>query len=64
MRTILIMIAGLMLTANMAAAGDIYTWTDSKGTVHISQVPREGARKVGAKEERQEPPGGKQSSLV
>lgn len=34
-----------------AEADDMYTWTDSNGTVHVSQTPRKGARKLKGREE-------------
>jgi Domain of unknown function (DUF4124) len=45
----------LAMSGTMAAGDDIYTWTDSSGTVHVSQTPRKGAKKFVPKEEQQEP---------
>lgn len=51
----LVMTAALLVIPAMVEAGDdIYTWTDSKGTVHVSQTPHQGAKIFVGKEERQE----------
>lgn len=44
----------LMFSCIFVAGDDIYTWTDSNGTVHISQTPHKGARKLKSREEKQD----------
>ena len=42
----------LMLSCIFVEGDDIYTLTDSNGTVHISQTPHKGARKLKTREEK------------
>ena len=44
----------LVFPGILVAGDDIYTWTDSNGTVHISQTPRKGARKLKSRDETQD----------
>ena len=41
----------LICSCMYAEADDMYTWTDSNGTVHVSQTPCKGARKLKGREE-------------
>ena len=46
MRKGIVILAGMVaFSASGVNGDDIYTWTDSTGTVHISQTPHKGARK-------------------
>jgi hypothetical protein len=50
------MVVGMLaISAIMVKGDEIYTWTDSNGTVHVSQTPHKGARKF-------EPPAEEKSS--
>lgn len=44
-------VALLMFSCIFVEGDDIYTWTDNNGTVHISQTPHKGARKLKTREE-------------
>jgi Domain of unknown function (DUF4124) len=45
LKGIIIAVGMLAISAIMVNGDEIYTWTDSNGTVHISQTPHKGARK-------------------
>lgn len=53
----IVMLVGMLAMSSIAVSGDeIYTWTDSNGTVHISQTPHKGARKFEPPEEEKSSP--------
>ena len=53
-KIILIAVAILLLSKSIVRSEDIYTWTDSNGTVHISQTQHPGARAIGNRYETQD----------